>query len=57
MTDHQRKMIMYATSILNFLEREEIWDSGELLDKARDNALDLGLANWEGEDFVVNKEL
>lgn len=57
MTDKERKMLMYATSILNFLKRDDIDPThyaDRLLDKAIDNAVDLGLADLnEAGDFVL----
>jgi len=57
MTDKERKMVMYATSILNFLKRNDIpaiHYADQLLDKAIDNAMDLGLADVnEVGDFVL----
>lgn len=57
MTDKERKMVMYATSILNHLKRNDIpaiHYADELLDKAIDNAIDLRLADLnEAGDFVL----
>ena len=55
MTDRERKLIMYATSILNLLEREEFWNADDILDKVCDNAIDLGLADFVDSEFVIVK--
>lgn len=52
MTDRERKLIMYATSILNILNR----DPDYILDKVCDNAIDLGLADFVDSEFVIVKE-
>lgn len=53
MTDHERKMQMFAQSVLNLLARGEVWDPEALFDKIVDNALDLGVAEWSEGEFKV----
>lgn len=55
MSEYERKMQMFAQSVLNLLSREEVWDPEALFDKIVDNAVDLGVAKWTKSEFKVVK--
>lgn len=53
MTDHEKKLICFAHSVLRILARDEIeWEN---IDDMYCNAIDLGLADWVDDNDGVSK--